>query len=214
MLIETLGCAPDTRFLGYFGLLIDRKRPLGFVEAVAAVVRRHPDLPVMGLLFGVAGRESPDLDKAVLARAAELGIGDRIRLMGFRSPVEPWMMATDILLVPAVREPFGRTLIEAMFLETPVVATRHGGNPEAIEDGVTGFLVEPENPEAFVAPIRRLLTEPGLREAIAGEARRRALQSYGIETHVNRVTAIYESVAGERKTSTSTRRVADRRAVQ
>lgn len=214
MLVETLGCAADTRFLGYFGLLIDRKRPLGFVDAVAAIVRRHPELPVMGLLYGVPGRETPDLDKAVLARAAELGISDRIRLMGFRSPVEPWMMATDVLLVPAVREPFGRTLIEAMFLETPVVATRHGGNPEAIEDGVTGFLVEPEDPEAFVEPVRRLLAEPGLRDAIAGEAHRRALQTYGIATHVDRITAIYDGLAGNRKVPDSKRRVADRRAVQ
>ena len=53
MLIDTLKCPPDTRFLGYFGLLIDRKRPLGFVEAVAAYVKQHPEIPVMGLIFGV-----------------------------------------------------------------------------------------------------------------------------------------------------------------
>ena len=119
--------------------------------------------------------------------------------MGFRSPVEPWMSATDILLVPAVREPFGRTLIEAMFLETPVIATDDGGNPEAIEHEVTGMLVAPEQPDAFVMPIHRLLTDPELRTRITANARRRALASYGIEVHVNRITEIYESVLGQRR---------------
>ena len=143
MLLDTLGCPAETRFLGYCGLLIDRKRPVGFVEAVAAFIRRHPEMPVMGLLFGVPGVESPHLDRAVMQRAEELNIAKHIRLMGFRRPIEPWMQALDVLLVPAVREPFGRTLIEAMFLGTPVVATDDGGNREAIENDVTGFLVPP-----------------------------------------------------------------------
>ena len=50
-------------------------------------------------------------------------------------------------MVTARGEPFGRTLIEAMHLGTPVIATRHGGNPEAIEDGRNGFLVDPDDPD-------------------------------------------------------------------
>jgi glycosyltransferase involved in cell wall biosynthesis len=199
MLIDNLGCPGNTRFLGYFGLLIDRKRPLLFVEAVATFVRQYPDIPVMGLMFGAPGQHSPHLDLDVMRRAAELGIADRIQLMGFRAPVEPWMLATDILLVPAVREPFGRTLIEAMFLETPVIATDHGGNPEAIEHGVTGILVQPERPDAFVAPIHRLLTDAEFRTWITTNARRRALATYGVEVHVKRITEIYEKIVGHRR---------------
>src|SRR3546814_9556362 len=90
-------------------------------------------MPVTGLLFG--GTLQPGLDKAVLERAARLGIADRIRLMGFRHPSAPWMAACDALLVTAVEEPFGRTLIEAMLLRTRVVAANSGGNPEAIRHG-------------------------------------------------------------------------------
>jgi glycosyltransferase involved in cell wall biosynthesis len=193
-LVQALGCAAGTRFLATFGLLIDRKRPLVFVEAVAAFCRRYPDLPVMGLLFGVPGKEEPDLDKAVLQRAEALGIGDRICLMGYRNPVEPWMRAADVMLVPAVREPFGRTLIEAMFLETPVVATDDGGNPEAIEHGINGVLVPPDDPQAFVEPIHRLLTDAGYRRAIVETARARAEADYDVAGHVAGLMAIYEAL--------------------
>jgi glycosyltransferase involved in cell wall biosynthesis len=194
MLLNALGCPAETRFLGYFGLLIDRKRPLRFVEAVAAFVRRHPEMPVMGLLFGVPGIESPDLDRAVMQRAEELNIAKHIRLMGFRSPIEPWMQAVDVLLVPAVREPFGRTLIEAMFLGTPVVATDDGGNREAIKNDVTGFLVPPDLPESFVEPVHLLLTDLPLRQRIVEAARSEVFASHNIENHVNRLTAIYENL--------------------
>lgn len=192
MLLETLGCVAGMRFLGMFGLLIDRKRPLAFVEIIAAFCRRHPDIPVMGLLFGVPGKAEPDFDRAVLRRAQELGVGERIRLMGYRDPPEPWMQAIDVLLVPAIREPFGRTLIEAMFLGTPVVATDDGGNPEAIEPGVNGILVPPDEPEAFIAPIHRLLTDPVHCAEIVEAARARAHADYDVDGHVAGLMAIYE----------------------
>ncbi|WP_137392201.1 glycosyltransferase family 4 protein [Rhodoligotrophos defluvii] len=194
MVMHVLRCEHNTRFLGYFGLLIERKRPLAFVEVVAAFCRRHPDIPVMGLLFGVPGSESPHYDRLVLERAQALGISSRIRLMGFREPVDPWMTAMDVLLVPAVREPFGRTLIEAMFIGTPVVATNDGGNSEAIEHGKTGILVPPDQPEAFVAPIHRLLADEAHRQRITEEARARAYASYSVKAHVDKLTAIYQAL--------------------
>ena len=83
------------------------------------------------------------------------------------------MQALDVLLVPAVREPFGRTLIEAMFLGTPVVATDDGGNREAI--GGDRGLVPPDQPESFVETIHLLLTDLPLRQRIVEAARSRGL---------------------------------------
>lgn len=193
-LIDRLGCDPSTGLLGYFGLLIERKRPLEFVDAVAAYAKAHPTNAVMGLLFGSVGQESLDMDRRVMRRAAELGIADRIRLMGFQTPVDPWLSAVDVLLVPAVREPFGRTLIEAMFLGTPVIAVDDGGNSEAIDHGRTGILVPPGTPTAFVSPIHRLLTDSSFRDEITHNARRNAVASYGTATHVSRVLEIYRSL--------------------
>ncbi|MGF7163606.1 glycosyltransferase involved in cell wall biosynthesis [Rhodoligotrophos appendicifer] len=199
MLIDALKVPPETRFLGFFGLLIDRKRPIAFVEAVAAFVTRYPELPVMGLLFGVPGSEAPDYDQRVVARARALGVEGHVRLMGFREPVEPWMQAVDVLLVPAVREPFGRTLIEAMFLETPVVATDHGGNPEAIENGVTGNLVPADRPWEFALPVHRLLTDDSYRQQITATARSHVLATHSTAAHVAAVCKIYRTLLSERQ---------------
>jgi glycosyltransferase involved in cell wall biosynthesis len=198
-IVAELSCPTETRFVSYFGTLIDRKRPLRFVEAVYALVQKHPEIPIQGLIFGRPAAGGPPFDLYVQERAAELGIADKIHLMGFRDPVEPWMAGVDILLVPAMSEPFGRTLIEAMILGTPVVATRHGGNPEAIENGVTGFLVEAEKPEAFVAPIHQLLSNPGAWAQMSQNARLAANAEYGVAEHVERVTEIYETLTRRSK---------------
>ncbi|MDB5524066.1 MAG: hypothetical protein JWM58_1829 [Rhizobium sp.] len=186
-----LGLEKNTRFVGYFGVLVERKRPLLFVDIVAAYLKRHPTEPLHGLLFGLPEPGGPRLDEAVAARAKQLGISDRIHLMGFRSPIAPYMCAVVGLLVPAVSEPFGRTLIEAMLLGTPVIATDHGGNPEAITDGENGYLVRPEDPEAFVEPLYRLLAEDAEWQRISQVARSQALDHYGVNAHINGVTDIY-----------------------
>ncbi len=193
-LIEELRCLPDTRFLGYFGVLNVRKRPVAFVEIVHAFKQAHPEIPVTGLLFGKSAPDGPQLEDAVRSRADELGIGDRIHLMGFRQPIEPYMCAVDALLVPALNEPFGRTLIEAMMLGTPVVATNHGGNREAIEDGRTGFLVEAENPNAFIAPVHHLMSDSDCWRHISEAARHWSLSSFGLAKHVEMITEIYENL--------------------
>jgi glycosyltransferase involved in cell wall biosynthesis len=102
------------------------------------------------------------------------------------------MCGVEALLVPAVNEPFGRTLIEAMLLGTPVVATDHGGNPEAINDRQNGYLVKPEDPEAFVEPIHSLLTDPQEWQRISETARAGALTDYGVDMHIEGITRIYE----------------------
>ncbi|MBO0663046.1 glycosyltransferase family 4 protein [Jiella sp. MQZ9-1] len=196
-LLAELDLPEATRILGYFGALIDRKRPLLFVDIVARLKRARPDLPIVGCLFGAPVESNLAIEHQIRQRIAALDVD--VRLMGFRRPVEPAMAATDVLLVPAVSEPFGRTLIEAMLLETPVVATDHGGNPEAIRDGETGFLVAPEDPDAFVEPVAQLLTDPALAEAITERARSQALRHYGVACHVDEIMRIYRKLTPDER---------------
>ncbi|MCF3641807.1 glycosyltransferase family 4 protein [Rhizobium sp. TRM95111] len=195
-LVRELGLRDDARFVGYFGALIERKRPLDFVASIAAFNQRHPDVPLHGLLFGIPEKGGPPLDREVGRTAAGLGVADRIHLMGFRSPVAPYMRAVDALLVPALNEPFGRTLIEAMLLGTPVIATDHGGNREAIADRRNGFLVPAMRPECFVDPLSRILTDRTEWQRISEEAERQARSKYGVAEHIAGITRIYREMAG------------------
>jgi glycosyltransferase involved in cell wall biosynthesis len=198
-LLEELGLAPGTRVLSFIGGLIERKRPLLFINIIERFLREHPQIPIVGCVFGNSPAGSPDLESAARVRCAERGLGQTVRFMGFRNPIEPFLAATDVLVVPAMGEPFGRTLIEAMFLGTPVVATDHGGNPEAIENERTGFLVTPEDAGAFMEPLSRLLSNPPLWARISDAARDHAFFSYSTHRHVENVMKIYDRALCSRK---------------
>lgn len=193
-LTSELGVDPDTRLLGFFGHFIDRKRPLMFVETLAHIARTRPDLPVMGLMFGLPLMDG--IEEQINEKAKALGVSDRLRLMGFRYPSAALMAGCDIHVVTAVNEPFGRSLIEAMLLGTPVIAAASGGNIEAIDHGVTGMLVEPDDPAAMGRAIVELLDCPDRLTAIAAQAQILANRRYGVEQHASQVSAIYQSLLG------------------
>jgi glycosyltransferase involved in cell wall biosynthesis len=212
-LLDELGCSSDTRLIGFFGVLIQRKRPLLFVEALAALRRLAPDLPVQGLVFG-----SPlEIDEAMICTHAErYGVVDAVRLMGFRYPGADWIAACDLLMVPAVDEPFGRTLIESMLVGTPIVATRSGGNIEALQEGRLGVLVAPDDPEALAAGILELLRDRDRYGALAAAARTHALGHFGEDRHADAVMALYDELvprgaAGNRERSPAAAALAGQR---
>jgi glycosyltransferase involved in cell wall biosynthesis len=121
---------------------------------------------------------------------AKPGVGGAVHLMGYRSPGWEWIAACDILIVPAIHEPLGRTLIEAMLVGTPVVATRSGGTPEAIVDGC-GILVPPENADALARGCLEVVTDPASTRQMTGLARARARTHFGGGRHVETIAAIY-----------------------
>jgi glycosyltransferase involved in cell wall biosynthesis len=185
-LIRELGVSPDTLLLGYFGAFVPRKRPLLFVDMIARLTDARGG-PVMGLMFGEA--RVPAMDIALRRRIAEKGVEDRVRVMGYRTPGPFWIAACDRLVVPAVGEPFGRTLVEAMLVGTPIVAARSGGNVEALEGGV-GLLVEPDDAGALA----RACADPGDVRAMALRARADARARFSEAAHCAKVCAIYEAL--------------------
>ncbi len=187
-LLRELDLPPDTLVLGYFGSFIHRKRPFGFVDVVS-LVRAGLDRPVVGVMFGEA--EDSRTDER-LRRHADRG---DVRLMGYRTPGHDWIAACDQLLVPAVGEPFGRTLIEAMLVGTPVIAARSGGNVEALEDGRIGILVEPDNAREMAEAATALAQRPARAADLTAMARESALSRFGTERHAGRVAELYTLLA-------------------
>lgn len=191
MVLAEIGAPPDTLLFGYVGTLVDRKRPVLFVEAIAALKRMAPEIKLAGLLLG---NSLHGLDEQAKSRAKALGIVDHVHFLGFRYPAEPWIAALDALLVTAVDEPLGRTLVEAMLLGTPVVAADSGGNPEAIEDGQTGLLVRPDDPDAFAKAGLKLLQDAQMRQHIVETARSNARSRFSVERHVREITRVYDEL--------------------
>jgi glycosyltransferase involved in cell wall biosynthesis len=191
ILDEELGLSPDTIVLGFFGAFVPRKRPLMFVDAIRAL-RAKLDRPVIGLLFGEA--RVPEMDKALRDHIAATGVSDCVRIMGYRSPGPQWIAACDQLLVPAIGEPFGRTLIEAMLVGTPVIATRSGGNVEALEGGF-GVLVAPDDADAMAEGCARVVRNPALAAEMVAAADRDARNRFSTATHCALVSETYAKLA-------------------
>lgn len=187
--------SPTTQVVAFSGAMIDRKRPLLFVEAIAAIRRIAPQADVRGVLLGEA---LDGMRERVNALAAQLGIGDRLHIFGYRTPGSFWLAGCDLLMVPAVDEPFGRTLIEAMLVGTPVVATASGGNIEAIRDGETGLIVPAERPIALSKACLSLLSDPVRWREIAEAARADCQLRFGDEKHAAAVMDVYAGMLTRR----------------
>lgn len=192
------GSSTATRIVAFSGAMIERKRPLLFVEAIAAARRLSPDSDIRGAIFGESLNGMAD---RVGESAARLGVQDSIHILGYRTPGPWWLAGCDLLMIPAVDEPFGRTLIEAMLVGTPVVATASGGNIEALRDGGTGLLVAPERPLALAEACLSLFADEARSANLAAAARADARYRFGERKHADAVMAVYDSMLAFRRRS-------------
>jgi len=121
----------------------------------------------------------------------ELSLGDRVRFLGEREDVPEILRALDVLLVPSWEEPFGRVVIEAMAMCTPVLATAIGGPTEVISDGVDGLLLPPRDPARWAEAIRLLLADPARRGSMGRAARAKAMQQFDQPAQAALIAELY-----------------------
>lgn len=124
----------------------------------------------------------------------DFGLTDRVVFTGYRPDVPALMSALDIVVHTSVApEPFGLVILEGMALAKPVVCSAHGGPVEIVEDGVSGFLVPPGDPEALSAQLTMLLVSREIRERIGCAALQR-VNLFNAPQHVARVQNVYRSL--------------------
>jgi glycosyltransferase involved in cell wall biosynthesis len=163
-----------------------------FLEALGRVRTRFPQ--VSGLLVG-AGPEELELR----SRAAQLGLGERVRFLGERRDVPELLAASDVFVLPSsIREGLSISLLEAMAAERPVVVTDIGGNREVVQNEQTGLVVPPADGEALAQALVRLLTDRRLARILAGAARSRLDAEFGVRRMVEETEALYEKLSRER----------------
>ena len=131
--------------------------------------------------------------------ARTLGVADRVTLVGRlpRAELLAEYARADLLVLPSLFEPFGIVLLEAMAAGLPVIASRVGGIPEVVADGVTGLLVEPGNASELASAVLRFAESPSLRARMGSRGRER-VRSYSWEVLVPRILAVYREAIQER----------------
>jgi len=137
-------------------------------------------------------------------RKKNLGLGDRVRLLGYRTDTIDLYQAMDLFVLNSLREGLPNVLLEAMAVELPVVATRIAGVPRLVEHETSGLLVDANSDEQLHAALARLLADADLRGRLAACGRRTVEEKFSFPVRMERVRAVYDRVLGHRAASERT----------
>lgn len=183
------GLPPDALVAGVVAQLIPRKGHRYLLAALPGLLERHPDLQV--LIFG----QGP-LEAELRAEVESRHLAAAVRFTGFRHDLPRWLGGLDMLIHPADMEGLGVSLLQASAAGVPIVTSRAGGLPEAVQDGVTGILCPPGDVAALAAAIDRLAGDAALRTRFGAAGRARILAEFSIAAMVDGNLAIYRQVLG------------------
>ena len=185
---EEYAMEPDAPIVGVVGRLELEKGHPTLLEAWPLVLAEQP-----GAYLMIVG-EGSRLD-ALRAITTEQDIERHVIFTGRRDDIPAITAAFDVAVLPSYREAQGLTILEAMALSRPVVASRVGGIPEMVEDGVTGLLVPPHDPPALAAAIVRLLSDHQLADMVARAGHDLVHDRFCIQLMVNAVQELYDEGA-------------------
>lgn len=188
---ERLGLPSDTMIVGTVGRLDPVKDQAGLLRAFATVAAEHP-----GSMLLIAGDGPCREDLSRLVQA--LGIDGRVRLLGDCRDVPGVLAALDIFALPSIAEGMSNTILEAMASGLPVVATRVGGNPELVEDHVTGRLVVSRDPGALAEAMAAYLDDAHLRALHGKAARQRVTERFSLDRMCESYVDLYRRLLAGR----------------
>jgi sugar transferase (PEP-CTERM/EpsH1 system associated) len=179
---DRLGVSPDQPVVGSVGRLAAVKNYALLLRAFAALAAPRGVLALVG--------EGPE--RAALERlGAELGLGDRLRLLGHRDDVRELLPGLDVFVLPSLSEGMSNTLLEAMACGVAVVASAVGGNAEIVRDGSDGLLFDSGDLEGLIGRLRLLTDAPPRRAELARAARARVEQEFGFDAMIRRYEDLY-----------------------
>jgi sugar transferase (PEP-CTERM/EpsH1 system associated) len=181
-----MGLPTDAVVAGVVGRLEARKGHRYFLEAMSHLLAQEPRLH--GLVVG-EGKEREALE----AQRVASGLDGRLSMIGYWPQLAEALAAIDVFVLPSLMEGHPLAILEAMAAGKPVVTTRVGGNPEAVEDGVTGLLVPPGDSAALGQAIAALVRDPARARAMGEEGRRRVERMFSLEASIRANQEIYSA---------------------
>jgi L-malate glycosyltransferase len=169
---------------------ISNFRPVKRVRDVVRIFRKIARAVPARLVFVGDG---PDRSEAA-HEASALGISDRVLFLGKQDSVAELLACADLFLLPSASESFGLSALEAMASGVPVVASRAGGLPSVVEDGVSGFLAEIGDIDAMAEAGAAVLSDPARWKSMSEAARASAIERFGVDRVVPQYEAYYNQV--------------------
>ncbi len=179
-----IGVLPQRLLIGAIGRLSEEKGYHLLVQAMREICEEGIDAELW-----IAGEG--DQRGRLMRLASDTGLGERIRVLGYRADTLALYHAMDVFVSSSIREGLPNVILEAMAVEVPVVCTRVAGIPDLIRDGENGLIVDAGSVDALSQGIRRLLSDGSLRQRLSASGRETVERSYGFSQRMERIRAIY-----------------------
>lgn len=186
-----LGVPIRSPLIGWVGRFRKQKAVVDLLDAFLLVYEAHPAARLVLVGDG-------ELRQVSESRAESLGIADIVSFTGMRNDVPRVLAALQVFALPSLWEGMPNAVLEAMAASLPVVATRVGGVPEVVVDGVTGLLIPPRDADALAAAVIRLLRDPALRQQMGKAGHERVRRHFSVEQMVRRTETLYEELLREK----------------
>ena len=184
---KELSVDSETCLIGTLGRLTPVKGILYLLQAARILLGRGTNVKVL-----IVGEGSIRQD--LLTQMHDLGISDNVVFLGHREDSDELLQALDIFVLPSLSEGIPMALLEAMAASRPIVASRVGGIPEIIEDGVDGYLVEPMDVNNLAERCRRLIESPDVARKMGEHGRKRVEREFSATAMADRVVSVYKEL--------------------
>ncbi len=188
---QELGIGPDEFLVGNVGRLALQKGQRHLIAAMPLLLERVPRARAI-----IAG--GGDLEDYLRDLASEIGVAERVHVLGPRKDVPALMHAIDVFVMPSIWEGFGLVLLEAMAAGRPIVASRVATIPEVVADGETGLLVPAGDPLALATALAELAEQPSEAARFGEAGRERLRRQFSVEKMVGDTELLYRELLEER----------------
>ncbi len=175
--------------ISIIGRMTPGKGHIEYLEAARAINKNHSG-DVFFLIVGTASTGEEEYENKIRALTKELGIKN-IMFTGYIKDIQQILAVTDILAFPSHNESFGVTLIEAMAMRVPVVASGYAGVLDIVSDNETGLLIEPKNSMQLSAALTKLIEDIELRNKLGLAGRKHVEEKFNIDNITNKLMEYY-----------------------
>ena len=181
------GIRTNGAMVGMVARLWEQKAPQDYIAAIPKVVDKIPDAKFLVIGDGPLEQELKEMSD-------KLGIKENVQFLGWRQDINDLLKVIDVVVLPSLWEGLPVSILEAMALSKPVVATNIKGNNELVVHGQTGYLVKPGNPEEISAYVLKLLNDQPLAQKMGRLGHSRVKEKFALKKIVEQTSSLYENL--------------------
>ena len=190
---EELGLTPEVNIVAQVSQITRWKNHFDFIKAAHIIVQRVKDVHFLIVGDCISGDEF-SYKEELIKEVKCLGLSDKISFLGFRDDIKEVIAQIDILIHPAINEPFGRVLIEAMAMGKPIITYNCGGTKEIIKNNETGFLISPFDYKNIAGKSIDLLNNKTLQIQFGESGRKTIKKKFKLCNQITKIENILENV--------------------